>query len=363
MMKSNDGDGSAASREEPPVSWRSGVIILVVVSLLLLVLGEIAARAYWRSSFGVPFFRPQLILYAYYPALKPVEWHAPRRASPYYNILLLGGSALHPDWGQVETELREQLAFKGHRNVRVFNVAYAAHTSRDSLLKYEALVDAEFDLVIFYHGINDARANNAPPQLFSADYSHYAWYETVNTARQYHRATHFALPYTLHLLALGAKATVYPDRYVSLHEPKPEWLQYGADVRSAKAFETNLRRIVDITRARRTRLMLMTFAVHVPKDYSREMFAAKTAGYGLHLTPIELWGRKENVMKAVFEHNQVIRAVAQSDRDILFLDQEKLMPPDLRLYNDPCHFSAAGSAKFVDHIAELLDPIIKADKP
>ena len=64
----------------------------------------------------------------------------------------------------MEMELREQLAYLGQRNVRIFNLAMPAHTSRDSWLKYAALRDARFDLVIFYHGINEARVNNAPPE-------------------------------------------------------------------------------------------------------------------------------------------------------------------------------------------------------
>ena len=68
------------------------------------------------------------------------------------------------------------------------------HTSRDSWLKYAALGEARFELVVFYDGIVERlrgtqdqgeimkkkkdetkrRANNAPPDIFREDYAHYS---------------------------------------------------------------------------------------------------------------------------------------------------------------------------------------------
>jgi hypothetical protein len=87
----------------------------------------------------------------------------------------------------VEQSLLEQLAFTGHRNVRVFNLSMPALTSRDGWLQYAA------------------RANNAPPEIFREDYSHYSWYEIVNMLSAYHHRAHFALPYTVRYLGLRAR--------------------------------------------------------------------------------------------------------------------------------------------------------------
>jgi hypothetical protein len=105
----------------------------------------------------------------------------------------------------VEQSLLEQLAFTGHRNVRVFNLSMPALTSRDGWLQYAAIGEGRFDLVMVYHGINDARANNAPPEIFREDYSHYSWYEIVNMLSAYHHRAHFALPYTVRYLGLRAR--------------------------------------------------------------------------------------------------------------------------------------------------------------
>ena len=96
------------------------------------------------------------------------------------------------------------------------------HASRDSWLKYSALGAARFDLVLFYQGINDARANNAPPEVFREDYAHYAWYETVNALASYHRTSWFALPYTLDMLRIRMRQILTKDRYDSGREPRKE---------------------------------------------------------------------------------------------------------------------------------------------
>jgi hypothetical protein len=64
--------------------------------------------------------------------------------------------------------------------VRVHLAAAGAQTSRDSYLKYRWLSSKRFDLVVLYDGINEACANNCPPNVFRADYSHYAWYRFLN---------------------------------------------------------------------------------------------------------------------------------------------------------------------------------------
>jgi hypothetical protein len=172
---------------------------------------------------GVPFRNPGCILYAYYPELRRVDAARPARGKKF-DILFLGGSALHKDWGQVEQSLLEQFAYNGHRNIRIFNLAVPGHTSRDSWLKYSALGAARFDLVLFYQGINDARANNAPPEVFREDYAHYAWYETVNALSSYHRTSWFALPYTLDMLRIRMRQILTKDRYDSGREPRKEWV-------------------------------------------------------------------------------------------------------------------------------------------
>ena len=235
-------------------------------------------------------------------------------------ILFLGASALHRKYGEVEQALHEQLASAGHRNVRIFNVTTPGHTSRDSWLKYAALAEARFDLVIFYHGINDTTANNAPPEIFRGDYAHYSWYEVVNVLASYHRATSFALPYTLRYVFIRTRQTLAKDRYLPTGRPRNDWVHYGAEPRSALAFRQNLKAILDLAARRGDRVLLMTFATYVPTDYSEEAFHGRRLDYGLHRVPLEAWGRREHVVKAVAAHNEVVRTLASQHDNVLFVD-------------------------------------------
>ena len=99
----------------------------------------------------------------------------------------------------------------------------------------------------------------------------------------------------------------------------------------------------------------MTLATYVPADYSLEAFEARRLDYGLHLIPLETFGRKEYVLNAVSMHNDIVRGLA-AERGTLFVDQARLLANQPRYFNDPCHFTAAGSARFVEHIVDVLAP-------
>ena len=317
-------------------------------------------RAFWRLGYGVPLRNPTRILYAYYPELRSVDAERPSHEDGFYDILLLGASTLTKNWGDVEQSLREQLAYRGQHNVRIFNLALSSHTSRDSLLKYTALGDARFELVVIYDGINECRVNNVPPELFREDYGHYSWYENVNTLAPYHRTTSFALPYTLRHLAVGIKQAVTKDRYVPTKPPREDWVQYGRDPRSVATFERNVGAILDLAQQRRDQVVLMTFATYVPEDYSLEAFKAKRLGYGMHHSPIELWGVRENVLKTLALQNEILRNLAARYRGVLFVDQASLMPAEPRYFNDVCHLTVSGSSKFSENIVAVLLPTLQS---
>ena len=53
----------------------------------------------------------------------------------------------------------------------------------DSLWKYRYWYDGyDFDLVMFYHGINDSRANNYPRDVFRDDYTQFSYYQRFQPA-------------------------------------------------------------------------------------------------------------------------------------------------------------------------------------
>ena len=325
---------------------KRGVLILSSV-LVALATAELLARGLWRVRYGVPLSDPGKILYAKYPGLDAIDRARPSHDDHVYDVLLLGGSVLHPDWGEVESELLKQLPEKLGRPIRIFNLAQSAHTSRDSLLKYVAAGRARFDGVVIYDGINDTRTNNVPPELFQEDYSHYAWYEVVNRLATYHGHAWFALPYSAETLALWMKQTAEPNRYAP-GLPKPEWTKYGGDVKSAASFSRNIESIVRLAAERGDHVILTTDSTHIAPGYSLQAFLDKRLDYTGHFKPIEIWGEPANVMKAVSRQNDALRALAAEHHDVTLVDEAALMPGSGKYFSDVCHLTPEGSKMFVE---------------
>lgn len=344
----------AATSPERRPPWLLALLAAAILAAVSAVLLEVAARGFWSLRHGIPVGSPGRILHAWYPELERVARKQPSRQDGFYDVLLLGGSALNGEWGSVEQALAERLAFAGRRNVRVFNLAMAGHTTRDSRLKYAALRRARFELVVVYHGINDTRANNVPPELFRDDYSHYTWYETVNAMARYSGRTRFALPYTLRFLRLTLRQRSAPGRYLPPEAPREDWLPYAAVPRSAAAFEANLGAILALAAGRGDQMLLATFATYVPPGYTPEAFARKQLDYGLHRSAIEEWGRPEHVLAAITAQNEVVRRLAGGGDGPLFVDQARLMAGEPRWFNDVCHFTVEGSMRFAEHLAEAV---------
>lgn len=136
----------------------------------------------------------------YYMELRAITHTPSPRSVPSCDILLLGASALHENWGSLTQQLLEALPSRTDRRVRLHNVAVPGQTSPDSFYKYRHLADQRFDLVLVYDGINDVAANNFPTTLFREDYSHWSWYERVNHFENRWRANFLVLPYTVRFL-------------------------------------------------------------------------------------------------------------------------------------------------------------------
>jgi hypothetical protein len=350
----------AATRSTPAVGARRRANAWLLLASLLVcgALLEALARSYWWIRDGVPPSAPGALLEALYPELRPLRERPPARGDGTLDVLLLGGSVLHESWGDVEAQLLEQLARAGLRNVRVHNLAQPAHTSRDSLVKYSALGDARFDVVVVYDGINDARADNAPPELFRADYSHLPWYGLVDAVAPAAGRARLALPTTLRYAAARLRQALRPGDYAGGDRPRPEWLAYGADLRSAAAFEANLAGILDLAARRGERVVLATFALHVPPDYSLEAFREKRLDYLLFYSPIELWGERDHVVAAVAVYDEAVRRLAERSPHAVLVDQDRLMPRGASIFNDPCHLTSEGSRIFAAHLTAAILGIV-----
>jgi hypothetical protein len=323
---------------------------LVVYALVLLVAFELTCRLFWRLS-GVSFLKtPNRIHHFFYPELKPVEEAACAREDATYDVLVLGGSVLQ--YGDFPEQLTRALEETYRRPVRVHSLAREAHTSLDSFYKYRRLDGCRFDLVVFYHGVNEARANNCPGELFQDDYSHWGWYRLI-AAYENGGPRWFVLPYTLYFcyVKIGGKTGLLD--LVPKHRPGEEWTRHGATVRTEQTFRANLGRIREMANARGEPLLVMTFATHVVDHYTLERFLAGELDYAGREMPIELWGEPEHVLNAIAAHNRVVREIA-AQPGVHLVDQQAEMPKGRRWFADVCHVTDEGRRAFV---ANLVDGI------
>jgi hypothetical protein len=316
--------------------WRWLVLYAVYLVLLL----ELGARSYFAIA-KAGFFLPD-VRWSFYPEAR-VE-----QTAGALNVLLLGGSVLNAGFGDIAPGLEADLTARLQRKVAVHDLAMPAHTSRDSLNKYRLLAGHHFDLVVVYHGINEARMNNCPPDLWRDDYTHVAWYARYDAIAAHPECPVLVAPYALHELAIELGELTGLMRFVPRSRPKDEWLDYGANVRSAASLRANLLAIAAIARERSEALMFLTFATHVPAGYDLDRPRAQQApgvnDYAARTDrPIEIWGRSRNVLAAVQAHNAVIRSLPGME----VVDLAERMPDDGKLFVDVCHLSAQGCAEFV----------------
>jgi hypothetical protein len=260
---------------------------------------------------------------------------APAKPPATVRVLTLGGSALFNR--RMAERIRDRLQRLGPARVEVVGAALRTHTSRSSVLKYERLRRYDFDYVLLYHGINDLWANHVALADFRDDYAHLgAWYR---------RGPWLDRCVTCRLLYNAAARTAPPRTGRPAH------------FASARAFERNLARLVDMAAEDGATPVLMTFAWSIPRGYSYEAFTAGRIGYhnptNYDRWPVELWGPPDWVAEGLGRHNAVVRELARS-RGLPFVDQEALIGKDLRWFGDPCHLSDEGTDRFVENLAALF---------
>lgn len=320
---------------------RRGELALLAGALFVcLLLLEGASRLLFAQQYGFPLGH-KIEEIVYLPLCEQFQQR------PYseddVNVLLLGGSVL---W---RVGLTHELEDTFDAPVRVVNMAQNAHSSLDSVNKLEWLVDQgrRFDYIIFYHAINETRANNAPPDVFREDYDHYSFYRLTNTVFQGKRpALGVVLRSSLgfrcyRLWATLRETAFFGRRYVHMAFPREDWLKYGAEVRSAASFRRNLERIADLADAYGSVLVVPYYA------YNPQLDAWAEAG-GSHMTE---WGLAEYVRKGIRAHNEEARRL--SARFVYVEDSEALMA-DKANFIDPCHFTEEAEQVFIGFVKRAL---------
>ncbi len=261
------------------------------------------------------------------------------------DILTLGGSVLYQAEAALEARLRKEL----QQPIRCYHLSTTAHTTRDSLLKYQQLENQRFDLVIVCHGINDIRMTYWPSGVFRTDYSHCAWY--ANLGRDAQGGT----------LSLWDRIMRYASQD-GLGPPNPADFPHGAPLQTAPTFAANLSDLVSLATRRRDRVLLLTMASYLPANYTRQGFEAGTLDYGpgdaRYAT--ELWGEPVQVAAGISEHNKRTREVAHRHAIADLVDLEKRIASDGGNFSDICHLTTAGQQRFVNAVVPNAVRILQA---
>jgi len=316
---------------------------IALYGLYVTALAGIASALVMKLRFDVPLTGERdarSIWTYYYPELAEIWDQEIRSDDERLDILLLGASVLEQTAAEIERHLRDRLG----GDVRVVNLARQAHTSRDSYLKFERLHAKRFDLIVIYHGINDARMNCASDEDFRADYTHCGWYYGMQRRLVAGKLT---MAYVL---------TDHLDRLIGLGEPEAPMRTLGESIKTERPFRDNLEAIVATAQSHRQPVVLMSFAVHLPADYTREKFTNGELDYGPggYKLTAEAWGEAANVSSAVDVHNAVVRDLAASYDNVVFVDQEHLLAKDGVRFSDPCHLTETGQAEFVGNLIPAI---------
>lgn len=343
------------SQRKPKRKWLKRLAFVVYVVALC----ELAIRGYWTMRHGVPFFdMRQIFVGRFYPELREsgVLATSITRDDASLDVLILGGSVVTSSFGPIDNLLQQQLAERTGRPVRVFNCANLALNSLDSRWKYEQLKHQEFDLVMVYESINEARLNNCPREFFRDDYQHSSWYRRVAALNRHRELPWFALPYSLEYLAIGTLDHPAFGWYLPRHTPaNTAWpREYGRDVKTAATYRRNLEQIVELAKLRGATVLLPQYAYHIPDDATLAHYQREQLGHWVTGRKIEGWGTAAGVTAAIEAHNAVIRDLAAAHNHVITLDMNALMPHEGDVFVDPCHLSPRGCELFVDNLREPL---------
>jgi hypothetical protein len=103
--------------------------------------------------------------------------------------------------------------------------------------------------------------------------------------------------------------------------------------------------------------VLVTFAFHLPDNYSRQAFLDKSLDYSnpdnYDSRDVYNWGPPDYVRDGLKRQNDIIRAAA-AENAVLLIDIDRDMSGQGRWFGDVCHFNNAGVDMFTALVAEAL---------
>lgn len=253
-------------------------------------------------------------------------------------ILTLGGSAMFNH--RMTEQLTESLLKATSARLEIQGGALRSHSTRSSLIKYkEHFYRYSFDYVLIYHAINDLLMNHVAYKNFKADYSHFSsWYKRNAVLNHSVMARYI---------------------YNRIFWKSPKRVENGSQFSSYQTFEQNIRELVRLIKRDDGVPILMTFAWHIPDNYTETKFYQGRLGYNnptnYDKCPVELWGSVDYVREGLMHLNSIIRNIAREEQvmliDIEGMDTFRNNPQN---FGDVCHLSENGTETFIKIITDFF---------
>jgi len=270
-----------------------------------------------------------------------------------FRIVCVGGSTTYTS--RVEDSalsypslLEEELHAQGKTQVRVINAGVEGWASYETLINFQLrLLDLNPDLVIVYHGVNDAVARLVyPPRFYKPDNSGYTqatsgWSQPVSlwdrsvVLRIIRNRLGFSRGQLTMLNAFGGLAPsgmywyfaeemtqgVYP---LGVFEEHPVSEMF--DENRPAPFRRNIGNVIATARSNRVDVVLATFAVD------------RVNAYGPRFASLN----HPEFVRGIDDNNAILKQIASRDEVPLY-DFAAEFPLDRSLFSDPVHVSAEGS--------------------
>jgi len=330
---------------------KKGIGSLLLICLVLLGF-ELSIRTYLSLKYHSNFFKPQEIIFHYYPMVKEIKENYSE--GPKKKILILSSSALTDGWGGFATVFDKELNKNG-KEWDVYNASGVGFSSLDNLNTYTMLSDLKLDVLLFYNGINDSRLNNCPPEIYKENYQHIAWNNEIATILSHPEINGSTIPFIIDFGFQKLKATFCKDCFISENYHNQEkWQEYGSNFKSLENFEKNIQALIK-TKPKESKLFLFSFATYVPDNYSFEKFVNKELDYNYHVNSreVEVWGKAPYVLDFMDSLNIILSAKQNPAKECYFIDIRNQV---LQASNfaDICHYSAPGIEKVAQVISDSL---------
>ena len=249
-----------------------------------------------------------------------------------YRIVLIGGSSTYEervsdwrkDWArQLQNELQKSYNYE---NIEVINAGLPGWTSFNSLVNLEfKIVDLEPDLIIIYHGVNDAIARLVPPNLHLSD--------NIGRVKQFEKKS-CIFPICSILVQrltgrekdfLNVDAPTAGGSIDNIYDPRLGMTTLEAyKANSPIYFERNLRSMIAIAREYDSDVLLSTWAYSDQFDPQLDFASTAHHQFGFN------------------QNNLAVKKIGE-EKKVLVYDFESEMPKDKSYWADGRHVNERGA--------------------